>query len=78
LLDLLVARRARAILTFPAVGLLTPPRLAQAGPEHRSVACGDVGLSLDGEWMLDENTRKTPAGDVTRKTYWKKYKGLDR
>jgi hypothetical protein len=36
------------------------------------------GLSLDGEWMLDENTRKTPAGDVTRKTYWKKYKGLDR
>jgi hypothetical protein len=27
---------------------------------------------LEGAWMVTETTRKTPTGDVTRTTYWKK------
>jgi hypothetical protein len=33
--------------------------------------------SLVGEWMVDETTRKTPAGDVTHTTYWKRHKGFN-
>ena len=29
---------------------------------------------MEGQWMVTETTRKTPTGDTTRRTYWKRVK----